>query len=89
MSQSPRFLTVLPVFNEELTVNGVLDLVAQYADDVLVVDDGSTDGTSALLANRDDIILHSHEVNQGYGACLLYTSPSPRDKRQSRMPSSA
>ena len=26
-----------------------------------------------------------HEVND----CLLYTSPSPRDKRQSRMPSSA
>ena len=25
----------------------------------------------------------------GTGACLLYTSPSPRDKRQSRMPSSA
>ena len=24
-----------------------------------------------------------------YGHCLLYTSPSPRDKRQSRMPSSA
>ena len=24
-----------------------------------------------------------------YGNCLLYTSPSPRDKRQSRMPSSA
>ena len=25
----------------------------------------------------------------GYNGCLLYTSPSPRDKRQSRMPSSA
>ena len=24
-----------------------------------------------------------------YWSCLLYTSPSPRDKRQSRMPSSA
>ena len=24
-----------------------------------------------------------------FGTCLLYTSPSPRDKRQSRMPSSA
>ena len=24
-----------------------------------------------------------------YESCLLYTSPSPRDKRQSRMPSSA
>ena len=27
-------------------------------------------------------------IQWGY-ACLLYTSPSPRDKRQSRMPSSA
>ena len=27
--------------------------------------------------------------NVGDNVCLLYTSPSPRDKRQSRMPSSA
>ena len=27
--------------------------------------------------------------NKGIYSCLLYTSPSPRDKRQSRMPSSA
>ena len=27
--------------------------------------------------------------NEQTGDCLLYTSPSPRDKRQSRMPSSA
>ena len=26
---------------------------------------------------------------RGYGACLLYTSPSPRDRTRSRMPSSA
>ena len=33
-----------------------------------------------------------HEVgidNTYVNTCLLYTSPSPRDKRQSRMPSSA
>ena len=29
------------------------------------------------------------ESMEKYGSCLLYTSPSPRDKRQSRMPSSA
>ena len=29
------------------------------------------------------------EINELIEACLLYTSPSPRDKRQSRMPSSA
>ena len=28
-------------------------------------------------------------VKKGFNPCLLYTSPSPRDKRQSRMPSSA
>ena len=34
----------------------------------------------------------SHQINSAsslLGSCLLYTSPSPRDKRQSRMPSSA
>ena len=30
-----------------------------------------------------------NQVNVNDKACLLYTSPSPRDKRQSRMPSSA
>ena len=29
------------------------------------------------------------DAANNYEACLLYTSPSPRDKRQSRMPSSA
>ena len=28
-------------------------------------------------------------IDEVYSICLLYTSPSPRDKRQSRMPSSA
>ena len=31
----------------------------------------------------------SAEVNQACSACLLYTSPSPRDVEESRMPSSA
>ena len=29
------------------------------------------------------------QTSLGLGACLLYTSPSPRDMRRSRMPSSA
>ena len=31
----------------------------------------------------------ANEVGLKSEVCLLYTSPSPRDKRQSRMPSSA
>ena len=30
-----------------------------------------------------------NEIEYAVVCCLLYTSPSPRDKRQSRMPSSA
>ena len=30
-----------------------------------------------------------HEVSMVGGSCLLYTSPSPRDRQKSRMPSSA
>ena len=42
------------------------------------VDHGKTTLTAAITKYFGD-----------FQACLLYTSPSPRDKRQSRMPSSA
>jgi dolichol-phosphate mannosyltransferase len=70
MSSSPRFLTALPVYNEASHVNPVLDEVVRYARDVLVVDDGSTDGTRELLEARKDVITIRHEKNLGYGAAL-------------------
>jgi dolichol-phosphate mannosyltransferase len=65
-----RFLTALPVYNEASHVTSVLDEVVRHADDVLVVDDGSNDGTSQLLADRTDVAVITHEVNRGYGAAL-------------------
>ena len=65
-----RFLTALPVYNEASHVEAVLDEVLQVTPDVLVVDDGSTDGTGDLLARRDDISLVRHDANRGYGAAL-------------------
>ena len=65
-----RFITALPVFNEVTTVNEVLDEVLKYSAQILVVDDGSTDGTAELLKQRDDIILLQHEENKGYGGAL-------------------
>ena len=41
---------------------------------------------NSLCYNRIQLGL---EKTKGLGACLLYTSPSPRDMRRSRMPSSA
>ncbi len=68
---SSRFLTALPVFNEVKSVCPVLDKVAHYSDDMLVVDDGSTDGTLELLRQRNDITLVEHKTNQGYGGALI------------------
>jgi dolichol-phosphate mannosyltransferase len=65
-----RVLTALPVYNEVAHVTPVLNEVRRYCDDVLVVDDGSTDGTGDLLAERQDIHLLRHERNRGYGAAL-------------------
>lgn len=67
---APTWLAALPVFNEVDSVDAILDQVIQYADHVLVVDDGSTDGTSERLARRRDIRLISHQQNLGYGAAL-------------------
>jgi glycosyltransferase involved in cell wall biosynthesis len=66
----PRFLTALPVYNEAAHVAGVLDEVLRFTSDVLVVDDGSTDGTSAVLAARRDVRVVRHATNLGYGAAL-------------------
>lgn len=68
---SERWLTALPVFNEARHVQRVLDEVALYSENVLVVDDGSTDGTSDLLATRANVRTVRHEQNRGYGAALF------------------
>lgn len=65
-----NYLTALPVFNEVLSVESVLNEVIRFSPNVLVVDDGSTDGTSGKLIARDDILMASHVVNRGYGAAL-------------------
>lgn len=68
--RSQRLLTALPVFNEQDHLNRVLDQVVQHADDVLVVDDGSSDDTPRLLAARNDIQVVTHQPNRGYGAAM-------------------
>ena len=66
-----RDAVVLPVYNERSTVTGVLDAVRLVFDGlVIVVDDGSTDGTGKLLAARRDIVTLCNGENRGYGASL-------------------
>ena len=65
-----RILTALPVYNEIDHVAGAIAGALYYCRDVLVVNDGSIDGTADLLAARDDIRVIRHPTNQGYGTAL-------------------
>ncbi|MDP1793523.1 MAG: glycosyltransferase family 2 protein [Acidimicrobiales bacterium] len=62
---------LLPVYNEESTVDSVLEAVRRYFDgEIVVVDDGSTDETPRVLAARDDITVVHLDRNCGYGCAL-------------------
>lgn len=67
---SRRTLTALPVFNEQRHIVPVLEEVRKYAGEVLVVDDGSSDGTPGILAAQTGLHVVTHAANQGYGAAL-------------------
>jgi len=66
-----RALTAIPVYNEERHVEQVLDEVRRHAGEILVVNDGSSDGTAALLAKQKDVAVVTHPMNRGYGAALI------------------
>jgi glycosyltransferase involved in cell wall biosynthesis len=74
---APRSLSVLvPVFNEEATLDALLSAVEAEADvvtEIIIVDDCSTDGTAEVLARRSPRIptrIARHETNQGKGAAI-------------------
>ena len=77
--------------------NGRFGILGQV--DILTIDKthaydngriGRTNGINNLTINFDGMMINSNNANitNSY-TCLLYTSPSPRDQRGSRMPSSA
>jgi glycosyltransferase involved in cell wall biosynthesis len=77
MAEQPELTVVMPAYNERATIHAALERVlASPVEDleIVIVDDGSTDGTRALLTQgvaldpRVRVILHPR--NQGKGAAL-------------------
>ena len=66
-----RVSFLIPAYNEEANIVEVLDRVDALPFDkqIIVVDDGSTDGTADLVAARNGVLLLRQE-NQGKGAAL-------------------
>ncbi len=71
---TPCLTVVIPCFNEEATIAKVLDrvLAEPHVAEVIVVDDGSTDGTAGILneINHPRMRVRTQPVNCGKGAAL-------------------
>jgi len=63
-------LVCIPAFNEEKTVGEVVEKSLQYADKVIVCNDGSTDKTEEKAKEKGATIIN-HKKNLGYGAAII------------------
>lgn len=63
-------VAVIPVYNNAGTVGDVIGRVKYFVEDVIVVNDGSTDSTGDILAGIDGIELISYPDNRGKGHAL-------------------
>ena len=70
----PRLSVVMPCYNESATIGEIVKrvLASPHTAELLVVDDGSTDGTRDLLSSFDDDRVHVflQPANQGTGAAI-------------------
>jgi glycosyltransferase involved in cell wall biosynthesis len=67
--QEPKIIIVIPVYNHSTTLPGVVNGALTVHDDVMVVDDGSTDKSTDTLAGLN-VHLIRHEKNLGKGAAI-------------------
>jgi glycosyltransferase involved in cell wall biosynthesis len=65
------FAFVIPVYNHARNLRSVVLAALASGAPVIVVDDGSTDGTTEVLAEPMGALLVRHERNQGKGAAIL------------------
>jgi glycosyltransferase involved in cell wall biosynthesis len=64
-----KVICVIPTYNKAPYLDKVIKGVAPLVDQVIVVDDGSTDGSYELLKNLPVDVL-CHIINRGQGAAL-------------------
>ena len=100
---SPDYVDLVQVVHEEIRVPKTFAPYSEgkqfkgYVNGVevdqraILNDPYTSDGTSIVhfLITKNELVRINEALGTDNYDCLLYTSPSPRDKRQSRMPSSA
>lgn len=64
-----RVVAVIPAYNESETIAAVIDQTREHVDHVVVVDDGSTDGTAAIARDHGATVIE-HVFNTGVGGAV-------------------
>lgn len=64
-----KFCILIPVFNEDKTINSLVGEAKAFTRDIIIVDDGSTDETASIVKKLDVVVI-SHAKNKGKGASL-------------------
>ena len=67
-----EIVVVIPTYNNGKTLAAVIEEVCRYADDIIVVNDGSTDDTANILEQYPAIRTITHPVNKGKGTALKH-----------------
>ncbi len=71
-----KLSVVIPVFNEAHNIREIINRVQnqKLASEIVIVDDGSKDGTRDILKEldgKDEVRVILHEINQGKGAAVV------------------
>ena len=65
-----KVCVIIPTFNNQNTLKRVIDGVLHYTNDIIIVNDGSTDDTFHILKDYSNLIQIHFSKNRGKGAAL-------------------
>ncbi len=65
----PKVIVAIPCFNTEPFIGGIVSEARKYVDQVIIVNDGSSDGTVAAAKAAGALVVN-HETNRGYGEAI-------------------
>ena len=64
-----KIIAAMPAYNEEKYIGTMVLKTKQYVDEVIIIDDGSTDNTAEVARLAGATVIR-HSINKGYGATI-------------------
>jgi len=65
-----KYCVIIPTFNNDKTLEGVISDVLRITKDIIIVNDGSTDSTAAILGKLSNLKIISYSPNRGKGYAI-------------------